>query len=227
MDIQIRFEDDGTTALLWSEQPCLDFVPRADASDIDVARHSTILRLRRGLRTRVWCFTGGRGEKEVLTGEWRLCRVETENQQIARLEAERDEKHNAYVLRDAHALLWKGYAREFWREAREIRRRLRRLRDAARGACDREMGEGYPYPYPENVKDSTLVAHLNTMHTPTRGDLINARARAGAARIEAEEAAARLKKDDKRRPEAMRRVVIARAEEACAREAEQAALEQG
>lgn len=55
------------------------------------------------------------------------------------------------------------------------------------------------------------------------GDRINARARAGAERVEAASSASRLKTDDPRRPEAMRRVVIARAEEVCAREAEQAA----
>jgi hypothetical protein len=49
-----------------------------------------------------------------------------------------------------------------WEEKREAWRTLQSLRDAARSACDREMGEGHRYP--ENVKVSTLVAHLNTMN---------------------------------------------------------------
>ena len=61
----------------------------------------------------------------------------------------------------------------------------------------------------------------------TVGDRINARARAGAERVDAEEALARLKKDDQRRPAAERRLELARAAEKAARRAETAALEHG
>ena len=74
----------------------------------------------------------------------------TYDKQATRIEARADAAHQKYVLRDAHALLWKGWAREFWEEKREAWRTLRSLRDAARSACDREMGEGHRYP--ENVK---------------------------------------------------------------------------
>lgn len=38
----------------------------------------------------VWRITGGRGKKEPLVGEWQSCRVETVEEQIARLTQERD-----------------------------------------------------------------------------------------------------------------------------------------
>ena len=49
-------------------------------------------------------------------GKWVKCRVESYPEQIARLEGERDATHQKYVLRDAWALLWKGWAREFLRQ---------------------------------------------------------------------------------------------------------------
>lgn len=58
----------------------------------------------------------------------------------------------------------------------------------------------------------------------TLGDRINQRARAGAGRVDAEEALARMKKDDPRRPEAVARLEQARETERAAMEAERRAL---
>ena len=123
------------------------------------ARTVRLLSALRGDGALVWRITSA--PSEPLAGRWEECRVESYPEQIARLEWERDAAHQKYVLRDAHALLWKGWARELWEEKREAWRALRSLRDAARNACDREMGKGHRYP--ESVKVSTLVAHLNTM----------------------------------------------------------------
>lgn len=57
----------------------------------------------------------------------------------------------------------------------------------------------------------------------TIGDLINARARAGAAHVDAKEALAKLKKDDPRRPMFKARVDAAREAEEKAIQAEQEA----
>ena len=106
-------------------------------------------------------------------------RVESFEEQIARLTAERD-------AAEKHARGWKKAARALWQDAQGVRHTLRSLRDAARGACDREMGEGHAYP--ENVKTSTLVAHLNTMRFPHESA-----ARAEQATIRAEHLADRLR----------------------------------
>jgi hypothetical protein len=82
---------------------------REDDSDCYPDAHANFvstLHINRGADVRV----------KVGVDEWRLCYVETCEEQIARLTAERDEAHQKYVLRDAHALLWKGWAREFLRQ---------------------------------------------------------------------------------------------------------------
>ena len=259
MDIQVRF-DDGTTEMVARDTPCVLYghgpFDHIKPGTPGVLYSTTPANKAQGptWRQRAWFRRGD---------DWRVGRMETTDEQIVRLTAERDAAEKrvaecqsrladettranlaernamawegrakaaeraltttdadrvvamaaAKVRADAaerRAKAWKGSAREFWREAREAWRVFRWLRDAARDACDREMGEGHQYP--EGVKVSTLVAHLNTMFEPTSGDLINARARAGAELVEAREALARLKKDDKARPAAEER--LARAETA-------------
>lgn len=66
-------------------------------------------------------------------------------------------------------------------------------------------------------KAAAVVARLTT---PTRGDLINARARAGAARVEAEDAFLRTKAASPERVAATRRLLAAHEAEEAARAAE-------
>lgn len=186
MDILVRFED-GTT----EERPECGFVHHWDVErlrrsgvDFTPGEYKSALKSRqmvadvRGRRVAVWRITGQSAETKAITGEWQRCYVETTDEQIERLTRERDAAHNRYVLRDAWALLWKGWAREFWRDGRTTTAVLESLRNAAREAVDREMGNGHRYP--ENVKTSTLIAHLRTMDF---GDSEKARADAAEKRL--------------------------------------------
>lgn len=64
---------------------------------------------------------------------------------------------------------------------------LEHLRAAARAAVTRDLGRD-----PGEVKTGDLAEHLWAMARPGRGELANARARAGAALVEAREALARI-----------------------------------
>lgn len=100
-DILIRFED-GTTDLRPSNCPHRHSIPYYDD-------HKTLFRAglptweqlrgyvhtfdfcgRSGQPVYVWRITGGMGEGEALTGEWRRAMAETVEEQIARLTQERD-----------------------------------------------------------------------------------------------------------------------------------------
>lgn len=106
MDILVTFED-GTTELRAAESPYLssiDLPPRSPSEErwylppYEGAPLSfcgrpvrEIGQARGFLMVYVWRITGGWGEGEPLTGEWQSCRVETVDEQIARLTRERDE----------------------------------------------------------------------------------------------------------------------------------------
>lgn len=217
MDIQVRF-DDGTTRLFdgctvcWvglvltraREEPIRQhrgatvWIPsagrngRAETADEQIERLDTdVASLRRQLADET--TRANLAERNAMAWEGRAKAAE---RALTTTDADRVVAMAAAKVRadaaERRAKAWKGSAREFWREAREAWRVFRWLRDAARDACDREMGEGHQYP--EGVKVSTLVAHLNTMFEPTSGDLINARARAGAEVADARDALARIPK---------------------------------
>lgn len=52
----------------------------------------------RGWRVWVWCETGVRADGKPLTGEWRRARVETVEEQLARVTSERDSARRIAVL---------------------------------------------------------------------------------------------------------------------------------
>lgn len=117
-------------------------------------------------------------------------------------------------------------------ELRVARADLAALRAAARVVIGRDIGRD-----PGEVKTSTLVAHLRVMAEPSLGELVNARASAGAARVEAEQALrraetavrgaggkSRKEAAEKVRAAAKERLREARETEAAARAAEEARL---
>ena len=107
MDILVTYED-GTTEFRDAACPCLmalDEPPTRSPSDglVEIEEHErgpvwffcdwTIWKIAelRGRSAYVWRNTGGWGQGEALTSEWASCRVETVDEQIARLTREREE----------------------------------------------------------------------------------------------------------------------------------------
>jgi len=95
MDILVTF-DDGTTELRAANSPAL--VQPANMHDVTSLGYRRIgpiaLASTRDVCSQmplhVWRITGGLGKGEPLTGEWCHCKVETVEEQIARLTRERD-----------------------------------------------------------------------------------------------------------------------------------------
>lgn len=112
MDILCTFED-GTTELRpanspahWANADRLRHVRRIGPEDMSaVARGSfSTIADNRGLPKEcfsVWRLTGHTEEPYTLTGEWQSCRVETVEEQIARLTRERDA-----VIRDVRGFVY-------------------------------------------------------------------------------------------------------------------------
>lgn len=118
-DVLVRFED-GTTELRGSNSPALisTSAPPWTPRDVREVRPEESYNPKaywldtpgpwlgrahglwtwRGSYVLLWRITGGRDKGKPLTGEWQSARVETVDEQIARLTRERDEAHAALGL---------------------------------------------------------------------------------------------------------------------------------
>ena len=174
MLIQVRF-DDGTTEMLDEHTVCWVGLVITQTREDPIDQH--------------------RGETVWIPSAGKRGRVETADEQIARLTAERDaEKARADRMTRCFAAVG--------RLTVKVGRKWHSERERADAAEERLAGETMRANLAEEV--------VRRLMAPTPGDLINARARAGAEMVDAREALARLKKDDKARPAAEER--LARAE---------------
>lgn len=110
-------------------------------------RGTHALRAWRWSAAMVWCITGGYGKGEPLTGEWRLCRVETMAEQIERLTRERD-------AAKARAAQWKKAARRLRWWAQDEARGAAHLRRGAKAMLSALSDEN------TDVKPSSVAASL-------------------------------------------------------------------
>ena len=133
--IKVTFDADGESELREDWCPAVrsfDDPPRAP-QDGPLARVDGLvfcgrdvrpLRVLRGCTVAfVWRITGGLGEGEPLTGEWAWCQIETETEQIARLEWE-------LAAERARMEIVRAWVVE---QAQDARRRMPPVGDAARG----------------------------------------------------------------------------------------------
>ena len=239
-DVQAGEETSPHRWPTWQPANGLVLVPSAGGWRVSNAIPPQPIEALRGRRAIVWRITGGWGEKEPLAGEWQSCRVETVGEQIARLTAERDaEKARADRMTRCFAAVGRLTVKvgRKWHSERERADAAEMARDEARVALVQllalwgwradnggfvsvnDLGDwavtcsiADDIAYRDLLDDMKRLRAIVAEQGATLGDLINARARAGAEMVDAREALARLKKDDKARPAAEER--LARAETA-------------
>ena len=219
MLIQVRF-DDGTTEMLDEHTVCWVGLVITQTREDPIDQH--------------------RGETVWIPSAGKRGRVETADEQIARLTAERDaEKARADRMTRCFAAVGRLTVKvgRKWHSERERADAAEMARDEARVALVQllalwgwradnggfvsvnDLGDwavtcsiADDIAYRDLLDDMKRLRAIVAEQGATLGDLINARARTGAEMVDAREALARLKKDDKARPAAEER--LARAETA-------------
>lgn len=156
MDILVTYED-GTTELraansyvhwadAWRLKAC--GITRQDRVAAGRGRYLKLSEERNRREVTVWRITGGRDKGEPLTGEWAACRVESVDEQIARLTRKRD-------ATEKRAARWKHAAKRLWWVLRGAEQDIGHLRRGARAM----IGALRPGEF-NDWKPSSLAADL-------------------------------------------------------------------